>query len=223
MRLHVHEDAEAAARAVAEELAAASEAAGERFAVALTGGSTPQASYRMLAAEPLRSRVDWRRWHVFLGDERQVPLDDERSNWRNARVNLLDHVPVPHGHLHPFTDADVYEGLLRAFFGERPDFDLLLLGMGGDGHTASLFPGSISLREEERWAIEPPDVVEGMRRLTLTLPALNAARRTLFLVTGDAKAEALARVQAGGPDAPPAAHVHGSDWHVDRAAARLLG
>jgi 6-phosphogluconolactonase len=216
MRLHVHADAEAAARAVAEEIAAASAAAGERFAIALAGGSTPQAAYALLAQGPLGERIDWRRWHVFFGDERQVPLDDPRSNYRNAREALLDRVPIPSGQIHPFTSADTYEGLLRAFFGERPDFDLLLLGMGDDGHTASLFPGSIALLEEERWAIEPPDVVGGMARLTLTLPALNAARRRLFLVSGAAKADALERVRSGGD--VPAAQVRDADWHVDRAA-----
>ena len=79
---------------------------------------------------------------MFFGDERQVPLDDDRSNYANARCDLLDLVPIPHGQIHPLTDADQYEGLLRAFFGERCDFDVLLLGMGDDGHTASLFPGS---------------------------------------------------------------------------------
>ena len=120
--------------------------------------------------------------------------------------------------MYPMTDANEYEGLLRAFFGESPAFDLLLLGMGDDGHTASLFPGSISLLEDERWVIEPPDVVKGMARITLTLPALNAARRTLFLVCGVAKYPALARIAAG--ERLPAALVRTpSGWWTSAAPA----
>jgi 6-phosphogluconolactonase len=204
-------------RAVADAVVEESQRAGERFAVALAGGSTPQAVYRLLAGEGYAERIAWERWHVFFGDERQVPLDDARSNYGQARAALLEHVPIPAGRVHPLVDADQYEGLLRAFFGEAPDFDVLLLGMGDDGHTASLFPRSVSLLEDERWVVEPPDVVQGMRRLTLTLPALNAARRTLFLVTGAGKADALARVRAGEP--LPSGLVQHAEWHVDAAAA----
>jgi 6-phosphogluconolactonase len=210
-------DAEAVARAAADAFVTAVAGAGERAAVCLSGGSTPQAAHRLLASPEYAARVDWRRVHVFFGDERRVPLDDERSNYRNACESLLDHVPVPASQVHPLTDADQYEGLLRAFFGERPAFDLLYLGMGDDGHTASLFPGSIALLEEERWVIDPPDVVAGMRRHTLTLPALNAARRTLFLAVGPAKAGPLARIRGGEP--LPAGMVTGAEWLVDEAAA----
>jgi 6-phosphogluconolactonase len=210
-------DAEAVARAAADAFVTAVAGAGERAAVCLSGGSTPQAAHRLLASPEYAARVDWRRVHVFFGDERRVPLADERSNYRNACESLLDHVPVPASQVHPLTDADQYEGLLRAFFGERPAFDLLYLGMGDDGHTASLFPGSIALLEEERWVIDPPDVVAGMRRHTLTLPALNAARRTLFLAVGSAKAGPLARIRGGEP--LPAGMVTGAEWLVDEAAA----
>jgi 6-phosphogluconolactonase len=193
-------------------------ASGERPAVCLSGGSTPQAVHRLLASPGYAGRVDWPRLHVFFGDERQVPLDDPRSNYHAARESLLDHVPVGPSRVHPLTDADEYEGLLRSFFGERPDFDLLFLGMGDDGHTASLFPGSVSLREDERWVIDPPDVVQGMARHTLTFPALAAARRTLFLVSGSAKAPALARIRAG--EQLPAGMVPGAEWLVDEAAVR---
>jgi len=216
MRLHELADGEAVAREAADRIAAADAEAGERFAICLSGGSTPKALYGILASDEFASRLHWPRWHVFFGDERRVPLDDERSNYANARWDLLDRVPIPHGQIHPLTDADQYEGLLRAFFGERCDFDVLLLGMGDDGHTASLFPGSISLREEERWVIEPPDVVGGMARLTLTLPALRAARRTFFLVSGAAKHDALRRVRGGEP--LPSGLLPGADWLVDRAA-----
>jgi len=216
MNIRVLSDGDAVARAAADAIADASDAAGERFAIALSGGSTPKATYALLAGDPYRDRIDWSRWHVFFGDERRVPLDDERSNYRNAREALLSRVPIPEAQIHPLTDADVYEGLLRAFFGEAPAFDLLMLGMGDDGHTASLFPGSISLLEQERWVIAPPDVVQGMERLTLTLPALNAARRTIFLVSGAAKAGALARIRAG--EQLPAGMVQHAEWLVDEAA-----
>jgi 6-phosphogluconolactonase len=209
-------DAEAVAKAAADLVVETSAAAGERFAICLSGGSTPQAVYRLLASEEYRDRIQWERWHVFFGDERQVPLNDPRSNFGNARESLLRHVPIPGTRVHPMTDANEYEGLLRAFFGESPDFDLLMLGMGDDGHTASLFPDSISLLEDERWAIEPPDVVQGMARITLTLPALNAAKRKLFLVCGVAKYPALARIAAG--ERLPASLVEGAEWLVDEAA-----
>jgi 6-phosphogluconolactonase len=196
-------------------------ASGDRPAIVLSGGSTPQALHRLLASPEYAGRVDWRRVNVFFGDERQVPLDDSRSNYHAARETLLDHVPVDPSKVHPLTDADAYEGLLRSFFGERPDFDLLYLGMGDDGHTASLFPGSVSLREDERWVIDPPDVVQGMARHTFTFPALSAARRTLILVSGEAKAEAFARIRAG--EQLPAGMVPGAEWLVDRAAAGDAG
>lgn len=217
MNMRVLADGEAVARAAADVIVESSEAAGDRFAIALSGGSTPKATYALLAGDEHRDRVDWARWHVFFGDERRVPLDDERSNFHSAREALLDHVPVPESQVHPLTDADIYEGLLRAFFGEAPAFDLLMLGMGDDGHTASLFPGSISLLEQERWVIAPPDVVQGMERLTLTLPALNAARRTIFLVSGEAKADPLRRIRAG--EQLPAGMVRNAEWLVDEAAA----
>ena len=217
MNVTVLPDAAAVARSAADAFVAAVAAAPSRAAVCLSGGSTPQAAHRLLASPEYAGRVEWERVHVFFGDERRVALDDERSNFHAAREALLDHVPVPESQVHPLTDADQYEGLLRAFFGDRAAFDLLYLGMGDDGHTASLFPGSISLLEQERWVIDPPEVVAGMRRHTLTLPALNAARRTLFLVVGPAKAEPLRRIRAGEP--LPAGMVTGAEWLVDEAAA----
>ena len=216
MNVTVLPDPVAVARQAAEAFVEAVAEAGERPAVCLSGGSTPHAAHTLLASPEFSERVDWGRLHVFFGDERQVPLDDPRSNYRAACEALLDHVPVAPQNVHPLTDADQYEALLRAFFGDRPRFDLLFLGMGDDGHTASLFPGSISLLEQERWVIDPPDVVAGMARHTLTLPALGAAARTLFLVTGAAKAPALARIRGGEP--LPAGMVPGAQWFVDVAA-----
>jgi 6-phosphogluconolactonase len=220
MNLTVCADGAEVARRAADAFVEAA-AAGDRPAIVLSGGSTPQALHRLLASPEYAGRVDWPRVNVFFGDERQVPLDDPRSNYHAARETLLDHVPVDPAKVHPLTDADEYEGLLRSFFGERPDFDLLYLGMGNDGHTASLFPGSVSLREDERWVIDPPDIVEGMARHTFTFPALSAARRTLILVAGEGKAEAFARIRAG--EQLPAGMVPGAEWLVDRAAAGRAG
>jgi 6-phosphogluconolactonase len=217
VNLVVLPDPAAVARRAADALVAAVADAGARPAVCLSGGSTPQAVHRLLASPEYAGRVEWQRLHVFFGDERRVPLDDPRSNYHAARESLLDRVPVGDANVHPLTDADQYERLLRSFFGEAAGFDLLFLGMGDDGHTASLFPGSVSLLEQERWVIDPPDVVAGMARHTLTLPALNAARRTLFLVTGAAKAPALARIRAG--ESLPAGMVANAEWLVDEAAA----
>jgi len=217
VRLEPFPHCDAVARAAADRIAEVAAATEGRFAIALAGGSTPQATYRLLASPEYAERIDWSRWHVFFGDERQVPLDDANSNYHAAAEALLDRVPIPRGQIHPFTDADEYEGLLRSFFGEAPRFDIVLLGMGEDGHTASLFPGSVALLEEERWAIEPPDVVKGMARLTLTLPALNAARRKLFLVCGASKRDALRRIRAGEP--LPAGMVTDAEWLVDGEAA----
>jgi 6-phosphogluconolactonase len=221
LKLEVLADPAAVARRAADAFVEAVSGSGGRPAVCLSGGSTPRAVHGLLASPEYAGRVDWERLHVFFGDERRVPLDDPRSNYHSARESLLGHVPVGDGNVHPLTDADQYEGLLRSFFGERAEFDLLYLGMGDDGHTASLFPGSISLLEQERWVIDPPDVVAGMARHTLTLPALNSARRTLFLVTGAAKAPALARIRAG--EALPAGMVAGAEWLVDEAAAGQVG
>jgi 6-phosphogluconolactonase len=217
MNATVLPDPEAVARAAAEVVVEASAAAAERFAICLTGGSVPRMLYRLLATPEFADRIEWSRWDVFYGDERQVPLNDvEASNHGAAERALLAHVPIGGGRTHPMTEADQYEGLLRAYFGEAPRFDLLLLGMGPDGHTASLFPGSVSLLEEERWVIEPPDVVGDMARITLTLPALNAARRTLFVACGAGKHAAIARIRAG--EQLPAALVRNAIWLVDEPA-----
>jgi 6-phosphogluconolactonase len=228
--------------AAAEEWRARSSAAvagAGRFAVALAGGSTPRALYAHLASAeaPFRDVLPWRRTHVFFGDERAVPPDHADSNYRMARDALLAHVPVPPGNVHrmrgeddPDASARAYEEELRAFFGATPRFDLLLLGLGPDGHTASLFPGSAVLEERSRLAAAatagtPPLV----RRITLTLPALDAAARVLFLVSGASKAAALARVLQGGAGegALPAARVRPHTgtvlWLVDRAAAGAKG
>ena len=221
-------------------LARARAAESGRFAVVLAGGSTPRNLYSLLATAAYRERVPWAATHLFFGDERCVPPDHPESNFRMVKETLLDHVPIPDGQVHrmlgeepaPERAAGAYEDELRQFFaatGDRaPRFDLILLGLGADGHTASLFPGSPAL--DERWRLVVPAAVEGLaaRRLTLTFPVLNAAARIVFLVAGSAKARALAAVVRGAVAGPalPAALVEPEDgallYFVDRAAAALV-
>ena len=204
----------------------------DRFAVALAGGSTPKRAYEMLATR-YRDTLDWGKVHVFFGDERTVPPDHENSNYRMAYETLLSCVPVGsvhrmRGELDPPEAAALYEEELEAFFGGPPIFDLVLLGIGEDGHTASLFPRTPALDVRNRWAVENPVEKLGTIRLTLTVPAINAAQRVAFLVAGEGKAEALKGILEGDADPYdyPAKLVRpagGPDWFVDRAAASLLG
>jgi 6-phosphogluconolactonase len=229
------------ARAVAEEWrsrALPATAAAGRFAVALAGGSTARAPYALLAdpGAPWREALPWATTHVFFGDERAVPPGHRESNYGMVRDALLAHVPIPASNVHrirgeedPEAAAREYEDELRAFFGPSLRFDLVLLGMGADGHTASLFPGSGALDEATRLVVAPFVPAVNATRITLTLPALAAAARVVFLVSGASKAPALARVLAGGsgPEALPAARVRPRQgtvlWLVDRAAAPLVG
>ena len=241
--VRVFADADALLDAAAECVTAqavASIAARGRFMLVLAGGSTPKGVYQRLARAPWRDRIDWPRVHLFWGDERCVPPTHAESNYRMAREALLDHVPVPPAQVHRLRGEDVpdsaafsCEAELRATLdpgaaGGPSVLDLVLLGLGADGHTASLFPGSDAGRELTRWVVaEHVDTSRGWR-LTLTPPIINAARSVLFLVAGDAKAPALAAVLEGPamPDTRPAqriamggGHVR---WMVDRRAARLL-
>jgi 6-phosphogluconolactonase len=208
------------------------------FSVALSGGSTPRRLYETLAAAPFREQVPWERVHVFWGDERAVPPDHPGSNYRMARETLLEHVPLPprnvhrvRGELGPETAAQAYMAELRAFFGTRwPAFDLILLGMGDDGHTASLFPGSAALRETAQPVLGVMAHYQDRpaRRVTLTPPAINAARNVFFLVSGAGKAQTLRAVLYGPhqPDLLPAQVVRPVGghvlWLVDEAAASGL-
>ena len=223
--------AEAAARAFVEGAASAIAERG-RFAVALAGGSTPKATYEVLARDH-SGDVDWPNVHVFFGDERIVPPDHEDSNYRMAREALLDHVPVGsvhrmRGELPPDEAAASYEAELEEFFEQTPPvLDLVMLGIGEDGHTASLFPGTAALGVTDRLAVANPVPKLDTTRLTLTGPALNAAREVRFLISGAGKAEALAEILEGdsGPREYPAKLVRppgGPIWMVDYAAAGAL-
>jgi 6-phosphogluconolactonase len=207
--------------------------------VSLAGGTTPRRLYASLAdaRQPWRDRIPWSQVHLFWGDERHVPPDHPDSNFRMAREAMLDAVPVPPENIHRVRAeepdaqraAAEYEAALRSFFalapGELPRFDLILLGLGKVGHTASLFPDSEVLDERERLVAAPWVEAQKTFRITLTPPVLNHARRAMFLVSGEEKAEALRAVLEGPrePERYPAQIVEGNRlWMVDRSAARLL-
>src|SRR5213083_2567755 len=229
--------ADTAARLIADAAADAIDARG-RFMWALAGGETPRATYAKLALPPWSERVDWRRTWVFFGDERAVPPDHPDSNYQMGHVTLLSKVPIPAAQVlrvrGEASDLEVgaaeYARALTDLFGTRrgelPRFDLVLLGMGVDGHTASLFPGSPVLREVFR-SVAAVHVAAAKipQRLTLTFPVLNAAARVLFLVTGAEKAKILKKVLDERATLP-ATMVRPTDgeliWLVDRAAASLL-
>lgn len=245
MDLTVLPDPTAVAEAAAEQVTRVTRSAVARrglVRVGLSGGSTPGALYRLLTQAPWREAIPWDRLHVFWVDERCVPPDHPDSNYRLAHEQLLAHVPVPEAHLYrmpgelgPAAGAAAYRQTLAQAFNlpeaaagaTFPVFDLLLLGLGPDGHTASLFPGHPLLSETGAWVAPVEDSPKPPpARITLTLPVLNAARQALFLVTGADKAAALRAVIAaeGEPDpAPPAARVRPAAgevrWLVDQAAA----
>jgi 6-phosphogluconolactonase len=211
-----------------------------RFTVALSGGNTPRAMFQLLASDEFRGQVDWAKVHVFWSDERAVPPANAESNYGMARRELLIRVPIPEGNVHRMEAekpsigraAHEYEELLRKYLDldDRgfPRFHLIYLGMGKDGHTASLFPGTRVIRQTSRWVSTPMVTKLNMRRMTLTLPVLDAALRVVFLVVGSEKAEILHAVLQGKSDPPyPAQLVQPRDlglklFLVDKAAAAML-
>jgi len=214
--------AEAAARWTAERIQRAVADRGSCY-LALAGGETPRGCYTRLAQPPYREAVPWARVFVYWSDERQVPLDDPASNFAMAKAALLDHVPIPPEQVFPLL-GDPTPALRRIPTDDRgdPRFDVIHLGLGEDGHTASLFPGSDALQEQRALVLAIHDAPkQPLDRLTLTLPALNAARAVLFMVQGAGKREVLARVLRRDP-ALPASHVqpvHGElQFIVDKAA-----
>lgn len=209
-----------------------------RFAVALAGGSTPKRVYELLASEAYKEQLDWSKVHIFFGDERCVPPDDAESNYRMANEVLLSRVELPSKNIHrmngvgdAIANARLYEDEMRTFFNNAawPRFDLILLGMGDDGHTASLFPGTEVLTEREAWVAGPWVDKLGAYRITLTAPAINNAAQIVFLITGENKAARLAEVLKGEHDPMrlPAQLIKPLDgslhWLVDRAASARLG
>lgn len=219
-------------------LAARKTREGGLFHAALAGGSTPELLYRLLAAPPFREAVDWRNVHLFFGDERAVPPDHADSNYRMADAALFSPLALPAVHIHRMlaegpdleAAARAYEADLRAHFALSavdavPRFDLILLGMGPDGHTASLFPHKPALQEKTRLVVAAePGLTPFVPRLSLTFPVLDHAANVLFLVAGADKADTLQRVLNGpiDPEALPSQSVAPTDgslvWLVDRAA-----
>lgn len=235
-RFLVLPDAASAAAATADRLIAAGRNAIRRrgrFMLALSGGSTPLTVCPLLIVPPRVRQLDWSRVEFFFGDERAVPPDDAESNYGVLKAVLLDHLPgVRAQQVHRMrgeaADLDAaalaYEDDLRATFGvsrdRPPAFDLIWLGMGPDGHTASLFPDSSALREKHRWVVANWAPRPAAWRLTLTFPVLNAAREAMFVVLGADKAPAVRAIRSGQRDLPAArVHARRTLWIMDAAAA----
>ncbi|MFN0316380.1 MAG: 6-phosphogluconolactonase [Burkholderiales bacterium] len=242
MQVQIFQDSLALYRAAAEEFRRQAKLAVKArgaFSVALSGGSTPRGMYAQLAEDTERRKsVPWEKIRFFWGDERAVPPDHLESNYRMAWDELLAKVPVPQCNIHRIHGekrdasevAEEYERTLRMRFpgDNRPRFDLVLLGLGSDGHTASLFPGSPALSEETRWVVANPVKKLGTHRITLTVPVLNNAACVLFMVSGADKAAALQEVLEGRhePERLPAQLIRPPKgrlmWFADAAASRLL-
>ena len=237
--LHVLHTTEEVAQANATFVAALAEEClriQDRFTIALSGGSTPRRLYQVLASPPYAEGMAWDRWHIFWGDERCVPPDHVDSNYGMARAALLDHVSIPpaqvyrmRGEAAPEEAAKEYENaVLDVFQSPVPSFDLILLGIGDDGHTASLFPGNETMQEKHRLVVASWAPHLDAHRITFTLPLINAARVVAFLDTDESKAEVLRRVLEPAPeeDVLPAARVHPTHgsvhWFLTKEAAGLL-
>jgi 6-phosphogluconolactonase len=237
--IQVYPDLESLSRAAAALLvrqANLAVAARGRFSVALAGGNTPRRTYELLAAPPLVDQAPWGRVHIFWGDERCVPPDDSRSNARLAKEAWLDRVPIPGDQIHPLNCAPdpaaaarEYEAQLREFFaGQPPCLDLVFLGLGDDGHTASLFPGTTVLEEKTRWAAAVHLADQDLHRVTLTAPLINQAAVVAFLVAGPSKARVFREVLHGprNPARLPAQLIQPQDgellWLADLEAAAAL-
>lgn len=207
------------------------------FTIALSGGSTPKLLHELLAQEPYKSQIEWGKWHFFMGDERFVPITDERSNAKMAYETLLNHIPVQPEQIHfyqteniaPEASSVAYEKLLKSYFeGKETGLDLIILGMGDDGHTLSLFPGQAIIHETVKWVDSFWLEAQDMYRITLTHPVANHAARVAFLVAGEKKIPALHEVIKGAynPDKYPSQIIRPDPgelfWFIDEAAAKGL-
>lgn len=251
MELHVYKDAEQLSQAVAEwmtGLIARTLKVHDRFTIALSGGSTPKLLHKILASPPYKDQIDWSKMHIFWGDERAVPFEDSRNNAKMACDTLLNFVQVPPSQIHvmrtdiePDAAALEYEKILHQYFDAIPgdpdgaatptlpsSFDLVLLGMGDDGHTLSLFPGMDIVHEETAWAKAFFLPAQDMYRITLTKTIVNRAAHIAFLTTGPGKAHALKEVLKGAynPNLYPSQEIKPVNgelhWFVDEAATTQL-
>jgi len=205
-----------------------------RFSLVLSGGRTPHRTYEMLAQGSSAKKFPWDNVHLFWGDERCVPENDPRRNECMARATFIDHVPIPAKNVHPVPyrpfpqkSAESYELVLKSYFaGRRPSFDLILLGLGEDGHTASLFPGSSVLLESEQWVAAVHSERTPLIRISMTLPLINQARKILFLVSGKSKSRILHEIwnDSSNQHHLPAGSIQPLNgeliWFADEAAAR---
>jgi 6-phosphogluconolactonase len=239
MQLHIYKDPDELSKAAAKWIAdciANTLKKQNRFTIALSGGSTPQKLHAILATSPYREQIDWSKLHIFWGDERAVPSEDNRNNAKMGYDTLLNHVPVPATQIHvmrtdvdPLVSAKEYEEILHGYFDNTThSFDLVLLGMGDDGHTLSLFPGTDVVWEKEKWVTAFFLVSQNMYRITLTAAIVNQSASVAFLTTGAGKASALKEVLQGkfNPDKYPSQiiqPVNGAlHWFVDKDAASHL-
>lgn len=208
----------------------------DRFTIALSGGSTPLKLHKLLAASPHKEEIDWSKVHVFWGDERAVPFEDSRNNAKMAYNTLLNFVDVPAEQIHvmrtdidPVESAIEYEKMLHRYFDGTPhSFDLVLLGMGDDGHTLSLFPGTPIVHEQTKWADAFFLAAQDMYRITITAPITNKAAHVAFMAAGNGKAQTLKAVLEGPkkPDLYPSQQINPVNgelhWFIDEAAAAAL-
>ncbi|PWT75281.1 MAG: 6-phosphogluconolactonase [Bacteroidetes bacterium] len=242
-RLKVFANSDELSKAAAQWIAsdiASTLAERDRYTIALSGGSTPKKLHELLAGAPFKDSIAWNKMHVFWGDERAVPFEDDRNNAKMAYDTLLDHVPIPPSQIHimrtdiaPEQSAIEYEKILHRYFPSLESksdfsFDLVILGMGDDGHTLSLFPGTKAVHEEKSWAIAFYLQAQNMFRITLTKTIVNRSSCILFLATGSNKAHALKEVLEGNynPDKYPSQVIRPVDgkvfWFVDEPAAEGL-
>lgn len=240
MNIHVSKDIKGLSEDFAKWLVSYSNSVLQKqdiFSIALSGGSTPKLLHELLAQEPYKSQIDWSKWHFFMGDERFVPITDDRSNAKMAYETLLNHVPVKADQIHfyitenikPEESSKVYEALLKEYFaGKETGLDLVILGMGDDGHTLSLFPGQPIIHETQKWVDSFWLEAQDMYRITMTHPVANHAARVAFLVSGEKKIPALREVIKGAynPDKYPSQIIKPNPgelfWFIDEAAAAGL-
>lgn len=203
-----------------------------RFNLVLSGGATPRPIYENLTKLSTEQAPDWKKTYLFWGDERCVPPDHPDSNYRMAEESLITHIPIPPTHVFRMKGeseaqaaAQAYEQDLRRYFASAsPHFDVVLLGMGDDGHTASLFPGTDAIHRKDRWIVANEVPSKSTWRLTMTAPLINQAHKIAFIITGEKKAETLYEVLHGTPQPQhlPAQLIAATDWFLDEAAAAKL-